>query len=345
MTTLNIRLPNPINQAHMEALHNVAGNGPVLILTHDNPDPDALASGKALSFLLKEAWGIPSRLIYSGLVARAENQAMLNLLTPEWEFSDTLPNLKDFSAVAQVDTQPGAGNNRLNTIQPAHIVIDHHNPVREMMESVPFADVRTNIGATVTMLYQYLDAAHLQPDSFLATAMFYGLKTDTRGLSRGVSSADEAAFVRLLHRLNQQELSRVELASLNQDYFRAFSRGLHAARIHGQTVISRLGYIKQPDFAAEMADILIRLHDIHAVLCLGLHEGTLHVSLRTEPMGQDAGLIIQQVVIKPGKAGGHGTMAGGQITLEGEEIEQLIASIEHRFLNALGESHEGVDLL
>jgi len=345
MTDLNIHLNNPIDQARMDRLRDMAGKGPVLILTHDNPDPDALAAGKALSFLFKQAWGISSRLLYSGLVARAENQAMLNNLTPEWEYSDKLPDLKEYSAVAQVDTQPGAGNNRLNTIQSAHIVIDHHHPIREMIDTVPYVDVRTDIGATVTMLYQYLDAVRLQPDPFLATAMFYGLKTDTRGLSRGASPADEVAFVRLLHRLDQRELSKVELASLSREYFRSFSRGLHETRIHGRVVISRLGNMEQPDFAAEMADILIRLHGVHAALCLGEHGDTLHISLRTEPMGQDAGLIIQKVIVPPGKAGGHGTMAGGQVPLAEQDIEQLLVSLERRFLDVMGEDSEGVELL
>ncbi len=328
----------------MDKLRRVAGKGPVLILTHDNPDPDALASGKALSFFFKQAWNISSRLIYSGLVARAENQAMLNHLTPEWEFSEKLPDLKDYSAVAQVDTQPGAGNNRLNSVQPAHIVIDHHNPIRELIEGVTYSDVRTDIGATVTMLYQYLDVANLQPDSFLATAMFYGLKTDTRGLSRGASPADEIAFVRLLHRLDQKELSKVELASLSQEYFRSFNRGLHASRIHGRCIISRLGNMEQPDFAAEMADILIRLQGVHTALCLGEHNETLHISLRTD-FGQDAGAIIQKVVLPPGKAGGHGNMAGGQVSLAEQDIEQLLVSIEKRFLDIMGESSEGMELL
>lgn len=345
MAELNIRFTNPITQAQLEQLRQMGGKGPVLILTHDNPDPDALASGKALATLFQQAWNIPSRLFYSGLVARAENQVMLHRLTPEWESSNTLPDLKEFSAVAQVDTQPGAGNTRLNTVRPAHIVIDHHHPIREMIDKVPFADVRTDIGATVTMLYQYLDAAQIQPDPILATAMFYGLKTDTRGLSRGASPADEAAFVRLLHHLDQRELSKVELASLSRDYFRSFSQGLHASRVHGSAIVSRLGAMEQPDFAAEMADILIRLQGMQAALCLGQHAETLHISLRTKPMGQDAGLIIQQVVLPPGKAGGHGTMAGGQISIAGNDLEALMISIERRFLEVMGESGDGLELL
>jgi nanoRNase/pAp phosphatase (c-di-AMP/oligoRNAs hydrolase) len=195
------------------------------------------------------------------------------------------------------------------------------------------------------MLYQYLTVAQIQPDPRLATAMFYGIKTDTRGLSRGASAADEVAFVRLLHLLDQRELSKVELASLSREYFRAFSRGLHATRIYGQTVISQLGTMEQPDFTAEMADILIRLQDVQAALCLGQHGETLHISLRTEPMGQDAGLIIQQIVPPTGKAGGHGTMAGGQIPLNGQEVERVSRTIERRFLDVMGEPGQGVKLL
>ena len=195
------------------------------------------------------------------------------------------------------------------------------------------------------MLYQYLEAAGVQPDPILATAMFYGLKTDTRSLSRGDSPADEMAFVKLLHHLDQQELSRVELASLSREYFRAFSRGLLATRLYGRAIIARLGVMAQPDFAAEIADILIRLEGAQAALCMGQHRDTLQISLRTRPSGEDAGLIIQQVVVPPGRAGGHGTMAGGQIPLVGQDVEVLLTEIERRFLIIMEETGAGVDLI
>jgi nanoRNase/pAp phosphatase (c-di-AMP/oligoRNAs hydrolase) len=83
---------------------------------------------------------------------------------------------------------------------------------------------------------------------------------------------------------------------------------------------------------------------VHTALCLGEHNETLHISLRTD-FGQDAGLIIQKVVLPPGKAGGHGNMAGGQVPLAEQDIEQLLVSIEKRFLEIMGESSEGLELL
>jgi nanoRNase/pAp phosphatase (c-di-AMP/oligoRNAs hydrolase) len=340
-----VEMINPIDQTQLEQLRTTAGKGPVLILTHDNPDPDGLASGKALATLLRDAWDIPSRLIYSGLVARAENHVMLNRLTPEWEKAEKLPDLREYSAVAQIDTQPGAGNNRLDVVHPKHIVMDHHYPVREATTNVAFADVRTEIGSTVTILFQYLEAAGIRPDPLLATAMYYGLKTDTRSLSRGDSVADDVAFMKLTRRVDQQELAKVEVAALSLEYFRAFSQGLHATRLHGKAIVSRLGQIEQPDFAAEMADILIRLQGAQAALCMGQYGDTLHISLRTGTLDQDAGLIIQQVVNSPGSAGGHGTMAGGQFPLAGIDMETLLKDIEHRFLSILGENGEGMGLI
>ena len=336
---------NSIDQNHLTKLRTAAGPGPVLILTHDNPDPDALASGAALSTLLKEAWGIPTRLFYTGLVARVENRAVLNYLTPAWKHAITLTDLEKYSALALVDTQPGAGNNSLPTSHSAHIVIDHHHPYREALKLVPHADVRPEVGATVTMLYQYLKAAGIVPDSALATAMFYGLKIDTRGLSRGASPEDEEIYIELLSLIDRRELIRVEQAGLPQEYFRAFSKGLLAARVYDQTIVAYLGLMHRPDLAAEMADLLIRLDSACAVLCLGTHDQLLHLSLRTEPMGQDAGLLIQKIIIPPGKAGGHGTMAGGQVPLADQKIDRLVRKIERRLLNAMGETEKHEPLL
>jgi len=328
----------------LEHLRTAAGSGPMLILTHDNPDPDALASGKALATLLKSAWNIPSRLLYSGLVLRAENRAMLDLLTPEWEPGDIPADLDRYKSVALVDTQPGAGNNRLPAGFVPQIVIDHHLPVREIPGMVPYIDVQPEIGATVTLLDQYLQAAGVVLDSDLATAMFYGLKTDTRGLSRGTSLADTTVYLSLLDQIDRSKLIQIEQAGLSREYFQAFNKGLSAAQVYDKSVVANLGMMHRPDLAAEMADLLIRLDTARAALCLGIHEQTLYLSIRTGPLGEDAGLLVQQVIVSPGKAGGHGTMAGGQVSLAGQEAGNLAEAIVQRFLRVMGETGKGESL-
>ena len=197
-------------------------------------------------------------------------------------------------------------------------------------------DVRPEIGATATLLSQYLAAAGITPDANLATALFYALKTDTRGLSRGASLLDEVVYIRLLAQIDHQKLILIEQAGLPQTYFRAFSQGLQAARVYSHSVVAIMGPMHRPDLAAEIADLLIRLEEARAVLCLGLHENTLYLSIRTKPMGQDAGLLVQQVIVPPGKAGGHGTMAGGQVPLAGQDSAQVVDAITGRFLQVMG---------
>jgi nanoRNase/pAp phosphatase (c-di-AMP/oligoRNAs hydrolase) len=224
------------------------------------------------------------------------------------------------------------------------IVIDHHHPFRETLRPVPFADIRPDVGAAATILDQYLAAAGIVPDIDLATAMFYALKTDTRGLSRGASMLDEVVYFKLLSQIDHNKLIQIEQAGLPRAYFQAFAKGLQAARVYSQSVVANLGRMHIPDLAAEMADLLIRLEGAHAVMCLGVHEKTLYLSIRTEPMGQDAGLLVQRVIILPGKAGGHGMMAGGQVPLAGQDANHLIEEIIRRFLAVMHESEGGESL-
>ncbi|MBN1149429.1 MAG: DHH family phosphoesterase [Anaerolineales bacterium] len=345
MNAMQVPQSYSISQARLSELRQAAGTGPALIHTHDNPDPDGLASGKAMAALLQGGWGIPCRLVYSGLVARAENIAMLRLLTPEWEHVDTLENPDQYSSLILVDTQPTAGNNSLPDDITPHIVIDHHHPVRERLSLVPFVNVRTDVGATASLVYCYLQAAGIEPDPTLATAIFYGIQTDTRGLSRGDSALDQAVYFNLLSLIDRRCLAQVEQAGLPREYFRAFSNGLGSARLYGQVVISYLGAMHRPDFMAEMADLLIRLDGARAVLCLGHHSGVMYLSLRTASMEQDAGSLIQRVVMAPGRAGGHGATAGGQVPLLGKPSEQVAEQIRRRFLDAMGQDGEGEPLL
>ena len=140
------------------------------------------------------------------------------------------------------------------------------------------------------------------------------------------------------------KLNQIEQAGLSQTYFRAFSRGLRAASFYTRSVVADLGTMLRPDLAAEMADLLIRLDEAQAVLCLGIHDQILHLSIRTKLLGQDAGLLIQQVIVPPGRAGGHGTMAGGQVPLAIQEKNLLVKEIVRRFLAVMGEKGGGKPL-
>jgi len=318
---------------HPVSLYEAVGDATsALILTHNDPDPDAIASAVALQWLLKEGIQLQSHIVYKGIVGRAENKALvrylgypLRLLT-ETEVSESLP-------VALVDTQPGAGNNALPPSADVAIVFDHH-PLREETSAAIFADVRPDVGATSTILTEYCRAADVEVPPSIATALFYGIKTDTMGLGRGASQLDVAAYFYLQSRVDVQALVDIERAQVPREYFQGLVAGLQSAYVYQDVLITYIGEMQRPDLPAEMADLLLRLRGIEWVLCMGVYEDQLMVSMRTNHQ-RGAGHTIQSIVGDLGSAGGHGSMSAGQIALNGQNPDILAHRLKERALKSL----------
>ena len=239
----------------LEKLRAIAQNKKVLILTHNNPDPDAISAGWALSYLLRKKFKAICQLAYGGLIARAENRAIVRLLNIDIRPLDSL-NICDFQIFALVDTQPRAGNNGLPPHIKASIVIDHHG-VRKSSQEADFVDIRIHYGSSATIATEYLLRAGLFIPKTMATALFYGIKTDTRDLGRHATAVDYNAAIALYPKVQLKILSQIEYPDLPQDYFIDFDRGLHEAEIYGKVIFCDLGFLRNPDMVALMAGFFL----------------------------------------------------------------------------------------
>jgi len=309
----------------------------VLILPHNDPDPDAIASAVVLRYLLEQTTDIKVRLAYRGIIGRAENRALVRYLDhPLQQLADE--ELASKMILALVDTQPGTGNNPWLPEMRVAIVLDHH-PWRRASRSaaaVGFADIRPDVGATATILLDYLRLARLNLPSKLATALFYGIKADTRGLSRNVSSADANAYFYLQPRIEVEALAEIERAQVPAAYFKSFATTLETTQVYGDLAISYVGVMEYPDLAAEIADLLLRLEHIAWVICIGVYQATIMLAVRTPNPWSDAGTLAQAVVGQEGTAGGHNTMAGGQIPLKGSDPDDVARELSQRARQYLG---------
>jgi nanoRNase/pAp phosphatase (c-di-AMP/oligoRNAs hydrolase) len=323
-----------MTQERLDSLLEATGGARrVLILPHNDPDPDAIASAVALRYLLAEKLGVEGYIAYRGIIGRAENKALVRYLDhPLHRLAGS--DLRQAVSIALVDTQPGAGNNPVSPQSSVAIVLDHHT-WREATAAVHFADVRQELGATSTILTEYLQAAGIEPDPPLATALFYGIKTDTMGLGRGASPADAAAYFYLQPRVDVEALVKIERAQVPVEYFVQLAAALQATRVFDGVVISYVGPMSHPDMTAEMADLLLRLEGARWVICMGAHNEELILSVRTRTRRGEAGGLAQRIVEHWGSAGGHGTMAGGQIPLKGENPEQMARQLGQRALEYL----------
>jgi nanoRNase/pAp phosphatase (c-di-AMP/oligoRNAs hydrolase) len=287
------------------------GKGKTIIIIHDNPDPDCLASAMALRHLLAMKLSRNAVIAFSGMIGRSENLAMareLEITLVPLELVD----LGEFSAVCMLDTQPGTGNNSLPPGCRVDIVIDHH-PLREATNKCRWVDIRDDYGVTATILYEYLLAQDILIGTKLATALFYAIKSETQDLGREFNQPDRDAYLHLFPVANKRLLYEITNPKLPVEHFRTIHRGVENATIYGKLLIVNLQAICFPEVVAEMADYLIRLEGIETVLSMGHYNDGVILSLRTTSHMLNAGEIIKRLVSGRGTAGGHGMMAGGRL--------------------------------
>jgi nanoRNase/pAp phosphatase (c-di-AMP/oligoRNAs hydrolase) len=311
------------------------GPGNIVILPHDNPDPDALACAAALKWLADELLDKDAQIALGGIVGRAENRAMLTYLNINLVPVGDL-DLGGDCRVVLVDTQPGRPNNSLpEGIVPA-AVIDHH-PAYGSYEGVPFLDLREQYGATSTILTEYVRESKLTPEPKIATALFYGITAETQDLGRESTPADIEAAHFLYPFANKRRLAKIENARVPRGYFRGFRDGIDQATLYDHVVVSILGDVQYPDMVAEVADFLLRLDQVEWAAAIGIFDGSLHCSVRTTEREVNAGDLLQRV-LGSRSAGGHDMIAGGRIAVGSDPAakERASAMVRDRLLAALG---------
>jgi len=294
-------------------LNIVKGRRKVLIMVHDNPDPDSIASAFALKYIFKKTMGVQSVITYGGMIGRSENKNMVQLLDIDMIHNSKI-NPRNYSIIAFVDCQPYSGNVHLNKGITASIVIDHH-PIRKQTLSAEFIDVRKEMGSTSTIMTQYIRTLGLKIDSKVATALVYGIKTDISGTGRISSEIDERAFAFLYPYILQKKLAKIENPKLPREYFNELYSILKSAMIHEDAVIAKVEKIGWPEMIGEFADELIRIEGIRWCLCYGRHNGSILFSIRTTRSNHMAGVLANKRCHGIGTGGGHETYAAGRIDL------------------------------
>jgi nanoRNase/pAp phosphatase (c-di-AMP/oligoRNAs hydrolase) len=331
-TTIHGRKMHTTETRLKQLLRAVKGADQVLILPHNNPDPDAIACALGLGHLLEQKLHLAPRIAYSGIIGRAENRALVRYLNYPLQRL-AAADLQAASHIVLVDTQPGAGNNPLRAGTTPAIVIDHH-PWQEESADAAFVDVRPEIGSASTMMVEYLQAAGVVLAPPLATALFYGIKTDTLDLMRAATDADRMAFCHLLPLVDFEAVFKIDHAQLSPEYFKCVVETLRSAQVYKGTIVTSIGVMPYPDLTADMADLLLRMQECRWVVCMGVYKEKIVLSVRTR-YKRGAGRLVRTVVGERGAAGGHGSMAGGEIPLNGADPETVMAELHSQFIDQL----------
>lgn len=310
---------------------------PLTILTHDHPDPDALASAWALSVLAQSLGKIRTRIVYGGMIGRAENRMMAErLLVPARPVRKG--ELAGVEHLALVDTQPPFKNNRCPPRRIPDLIVDHHPRHADTHSDVPLID--EGVGATTTILVEALMASGIRVPGRLATAIVYGIGSETQNLGREATPRDMEAYQAFWPKANMKTLWRISYPQRSEDHFKTLTRGIRDAFVAGRVVGAHLGAVNTPDRVAQMADFLLTLEKMQWSIVTARYMGRLHVSLRANDPGAGAGRLLKRLLGGGNRGGGHGMIAGGSLEIGADAPDAAWREAEEKivtdFLGYLG---------
>ena len=225
MSTLSAaikRLP-PKEDARRSVFPDFQSKDHVLIVI--DPDPDAIASAITFKRLLWHK--VQSTTI--GIVRpvrRLNNLTLVRLLRIPLVLIHR-ETIRQFNKYVIVDSQPT--HNDLLADLSFTCIIDHH-PLTGPI-SGPCIDVRPEYGSVSTIMTEYLKAAQLRPSKTLATALLYGIKTDTRSFERHTTIEDIEAFRYLFALADHNILRKVEISDLSLKDLKMFDKAFERKHV------------------------------------------------------------------------------------------------------------------
>ncbi len=317
----------------MQYLNRHKGSlSPLLILTHDYPDPDALASGFAFYHIAKHVFSISARLAYGGIIGRTENKEMVRILDiPVHPFKSQ--DLGKYQNIALVDTQPEFENNPFPADRKVSIIIDQHPSLTPPSADLTIVD--DSCGATSAILAQALLSLKQPIPDRLATALAYGIITDTLSLYRAKRPEIIRVYQQILPFSDMRALARIQNPSRTKRFFVTLQTGIQNATIRQELIVSHLGHVENPDLVSQAADFFLSYRDARWSFCTGRYEGKLHISLRASNPKTLAANILRDVVNDPKDAGGHETIAGGSVLIGKGEEESIWEEAEKALVQRL----------
>jgi nanoRNase/pAp phosphatase (c-di-AMP/oligoRNAs hydrolase) len=232
--------------------------------------------------------------------------------------------------VVLVDGQP-SHNDLFNRFHYS-VVIDHH-PQNETLKA-NFCDVRPEYGSTSTIMTQYVMAAKIKPSRVLATALLYGIKTDTRNFERHTLIEDIEAFRYLFEYADHNILRKIEISDLSLSDTKFFHKALERKHVVRDRIFVYLDQVPSSDILVEVAEFMLKIHDISWSIVSGIHQDNLIIIVRNHGHRKDAGRLIRRAFGSLGCAGGHQAMARAEIPLShlSEAIGSLSSTSIERFV-------------
>ena len=290
----------------------------VVIQCHDNPDADAIASGFALKWFF-DLSGKNVKFIYRGRNAIQKSNLLIMIKDLEIPIEYAPFISEDPDLLITVDCQYGE-KNVTKTSAKKVAIIDHHRKIEDIKNPEKLTHISSDIGSCSTVVWDLLKQEGIDPNDNkqVATALYYGLYTDTNRLSEVSHPLDRDMLDALVYNkgivtemvnsnISLKELAITGKAILNFEYHQSNRYMIIESEPCDPSI---LGVIS--DFALETEDV-----DVCLAFFIGNYE--VKFSVRSCSRVVYANELAAYLAQGIGGGGGHTLKAGG--TLRPELLE------------------------
>ncbi len=326
-----------------ELVSVLADTDSLIIVCHDNPDPDCFASALALETIAAEQDVVDVTITYGGEISHQQNQAFVRMLDVDLQpIGET--EIGPDKLIAFVDhSQPG-GNTELDMDTVPDIVVDHH-PGPSIEAS--FADVRTDYGSTATIFVEYLADLDIELTERLASALLFALHRERLDFLRNPTRREYEAALAVFPDADLPMLEQLYGSAFSSATIDAIGRAIANRKRRESSVAASVGKTTETDALPQAADYLLNLEGVDTVLTFGVVDDVIRLSARSIDPQVNIGTALYEGFDDIGSAGGHHDMAGGRIELERlnaapdeEAIDEVLSIVEkqliYRFFDTLG---------
>lgn len=311
----------------------------IIIQCHDNPDADALASGYALWWYFTRT-GKKARFIYSGTnrVQKSNLSLMISHLDIPVEYTESLDTKPEL--LITVDCQYGESN---VTVHEAGTIatIDHHQISGALPE---LNEVRSNYGSCSTVLFELFgrEGIDINENENIATAMYYGLLTDTGNFAEISHPADKD--LRDYAHYRQADITLFRNANISKEELQIAGEALKSAvydDIYSYGIIE--AHPCDPNILGLIGDMLLEVDTVNSCIVYNRLPFGIKLSVRSCIKEVKASELASYLTEGFGGGGGHMTKAGGLLKKElieesgihytDEGIQNLLRSRMRRYFS------------
>ncbi|MCH7661854.1 MAG: bifunctional oligoribonuclease/PAP phosphatase NrnA, partial [Euryarchaeota archaeon] len=287
------------------------------IVTHENPDPDAIASAVALRAIANHL-GVDAEIFYFGDMGPQENRAFVNLLDVEM----TAVSRNDADIFEECDTTALVDHAMLTDTnaefnQSVHILLDHHDVDidRDFPQDISFVDIRPQMNSTSTILTKYVQEFDLSLEESVATALLYGIRAETLDFKRDTTPADLTAAAYLYPFANHDTLEQVESPSMSPETLDVLAEAITNREVQGSHLVSNAGFIRDREALEQAAQHLLNLEGITTTAVFAIADNTIYLAARSKDIRLNIGRVLYEAFEEIGETMGHSTQARVEIPL------------------------------